>query len=79
MPGTEFDVPIYTFNLTGYRVGNLPSGAHRRYAFGGLSDQGFSAIELLERGRDLDWDASLRAAWPCARRGQHRAGLTAGP
>jgi len=60
VPAEEITAPIYTFNLAGYKVGHLPSGGHRRYAFGGLSDRGF-AIPLLERGRDLDW-ATLFAA-----------------
>ena len=51
---SEYDVPIYTFNVAGYEHGNLPSGGQRRYTFGGLTDQGFAAIEMLERGRDLD-------------------------
>jgi TROVE domain-containing protein len=58
----EYKVPIYTFNLAGYRAGNLPSGGHQRYTFGGLTDQGFAAIEILERGRDLDWDKVLKLA-----------------
>ncbi len=60
--GAAYAVPIYTFNLAGYEVGNLPSGGHQRYTFGGLSDQGFAAIEILERGRDLDWDKVLKLA-----------------
>jgi hypothetical protein len=47
--------PIYTFNLAGYRVGQLPSGAENRYAFGGLTDAGFKMIDLLERGKNADW------------------------
>ena len=49
-------VPIFTFNLAGYRAGHMPSGGDNRYTFGGLTDQGFLAIELLERG--------VNAAWP---------------
>jgi len=30
-------------------------GTQRRYTFGGLSDRAFAAIELLDRGEDLDW------------------------
>jgi hypothetical protein len=57
VPAEEIEAPIYTFNLAGYKAGHLPSGGRRRYTFGGLSDRGFAAIELLERGRDLDWSA----------------------
>lgn len=47
--------PIYLFNLAGYRAGMLPVGTDRRYAFGGLSDTGFKAIELIEAGKDQNW------------------------
>jgi hypothetical protein len=47
--------PIYTFNLAGYKEAHLPSGSSNRYTFGGLTDAGFTAIELLERGQDADW------------------------
>ena len=49
------NVPIYTFNLAGYRVGHAPSGKRNRYAFGGLTDAGFTTIELLEKGTDASW------------------------
>jgi hypothetical protein len=48
-------VPIYTFNLAGYRHGHLPSGERNRFTFGGLTDQGFKAIELLEAGTSQSW------------------------
>lgn len=48
-------VPLYTFNLAGYRAGHAPSGKKNRYTFGGLTDAGFTAIELLEKGKDQDW------------------------
>ena len=48
-------VPVYTFNLAGYQYGHSPSGGSNRHTFGGLSDQGFSAIPLLEAGRDQHW------------------------
>jgi len=54
-PAEEIDAPIYTLNLAGYRVGHLPSGDQRRHTFGGLTDRAFSAIALIERGRDADW------------------------
>ncbi|MCC8250954.1 TROVE domain-containing protein [Saccharothrix luteola] len=53
------DVPLYTWNLAGYRFGHAPSGgiggARDRYAFGGLTDQAFRMIPLLESGRDATW------------------------
>ena len=49
------NVPVYTWNLAGYRVGHAPSGAANRHAFGGLSDQAFAMIPLLEAGRNAAW------------------------
>ncbi|MBV9369954.1 MAG: TROVE domain-containing protein [Frankiales bacterium] len=49
------DVPVYTFNLAGYRYGHGPSGVGNRHTFGGLTDQAFAAIPLLESGRDHTW------------------------
>lgn len=48
-------VPVYTFNLAGYQYGHGPSGVGNRHTFGGLTDQGFAAIPLLEAGRDQHW------------------------
>jgi hypothetical protein len=47
--------PLFTFNLAGYSPGHAPSGKRNRYAFGGLTDAAFTAIELLERGNDESW------------------------
>ncbi|OII61154.1 RNA-binding protein [Streptomyces sp. CC53] len=48
-------VPLYTWNLAGYRVGHGRSGSGNRYTFGGLSDAAFRMIPLLEAGRNADW------------------------
>ncbi|MGR6922586.1 TROVE domain-containing protein [[Actinomadura] parvosata] len=48
-------VPVYTWNLAGYRYGHGPSGAGNRHTFGGLSDAAFRMIPLLEAGRNADW------------------------
>ncbi|WP_410607689.1 TROVE domain-containing protein [Amycolatopsis sp. lyj-109] len=48
-------VPLYTWNLAGYRAGHAPSGSGLRHTFGGLTDQGFRMIPLLERGSMADW------------------------
>ncbi|GAA4082446.1 TROVE domain-containing protein [Actinomadura miaoliensis] len=48
-------VPVYTWNLVGYRHGHGPSGAGTRHTFGGLSDAAFSMIPLIEAGRNADW------------------------
>lgn len=49
------DIPMYTWNLAGYQYGHDVAGAHRRYTFGGLTDQAWSAIELLEAGHNGQW------------------------
>jgi len=48
-------VPVYTWNLAGYRAGHAPSGGANRHTFGGLNDQAFTMIPLLEAGRDAAW------------------------
>jgi hypothetical protein len=48
-------VPMYTWNLAGYQMGHAPSGSGQRHTFGGLSDQAFRMIPLLEAGRDATW------------------------
>ncbi|BFO20484.1 hypothetical protein SHKM778_68720 [Streptomyces sp. KM77-8] len=49
------DVPVYTWNLAGYRAGHGPSGTANRHTFGGLSDAAFRMVPLLESGRDAHW------------------------
>ncbi|KAA0932353.1 TROVE domain-containing protein, partial [Streptomyces apricus] len=50
-------VPVYTWNLAGYRAGHAPSGAGagNRHTFGGLSDAAFRMVPLLEAARDAAW------------------------
>ncbi|AUG79034.1 RNA-binding protein [Kitasatospora sp. MMS16-BH015] len=48
-------VPVYTWNLAGYRTGHTPAGGAHRHTFGGLSDAAFRLIPLLEAGRDAAW------------------------
>lgn len=48
-------VPVYTWNLAGYRYGHGPSGSGNRHTFGGLSDAAFRLIPLLESGRNAAW------------------------
>ncbi|MBY8866032.1 TROVE domain-containing protein [Streptomyces sennicomposti] len=48
-------VPVYTWNLEGYRAGHGPSGTGNRHTFGGLSDSAFRMVSLLESARDADW------------------------
>ncbi|MFF6998857.1 TROVE domain-containing protein [Streptomyces sp. NPDC008313] len=49
------DVPVYTWNLAGYRAGHGPSGGPNRHTFGGLTDAAFRMVPLLEGARDADW------------------------
>jgi hypothetical protein len=47
-------VPVYTWNLGGYRLAH--SGAARnRHSFGGLTDQAFRMVPLLEAGKSASW------------------------
>lgn len=48
-------VPVYMWNMAGYRPGAMPSGVGNRHAFGGLSDAAFRMIPLLEAGRSASW------------------------
>lgn len=47
-------VPTYTWNLVGYSAGHGESKPNRTY-LGGLSDQAFKLIPLLETGMDCGW------------------------
>jgi hypothetical protein len=49
------DVPVYTWNLAGYRPGHGPTGSDNRHTFGGLSDAAFRMVPLLEAGRSARW------------------------
>lgn len=49
------NVPLYMWNFAGYKHGASPSGGHNRHTFGGLTDQAFKLIPLLESGRDGAW------------------------
>lgn len=50
------DVPLYGFNLGGYKQGAYAAGAGKRHEFGGLTDATFRLIPLLE--------AHQHGAWP---------------
>lgn len=52
LPGS---VPIYTWNLAGYRYGHTLVGTARRYTFVGLTDQAFRMIPLIEAGETAGW------------------------
>ncbi|MFC7330440.1 TROVE domain-containing protein [Marinactinospora rubrisoli] len=48
-------VPVYTWNLAGYRYGHGPSGERNRHLFGGLSDAAFRMVPLIEAGQTAQW------------------------
>ncbi|MEV4330669.1 TROVE domain-containing protein [Streptomyces sp. NPDC049597] len=48
-------VPVYTWNLAGYRAGHGPSGGANRHTFGGLTDAAFRMVPLIEQGMSADW------------------------
>ncbi|CAL9670324.1 hypothetical protein SUDANB105_07469 [Streptomyces sp. enrichment culture] len=48
------DIPVYTWNLAGYRPAHGPTGPHR-HTFGGLTDAAFRMVGLIEAGRESAW------------------------
>ncbi len=48
-------VPVYGFNLGGYRAAAYATGSGNRHEFGGLTDATFRMIPLLEAGRNASW------------------------
>lgn len=48
-------IPVYLFNIEGYSASPMPTGGAARFDLGGLSDQTFKLIPLLESGRDGAW------------------------
>ncbi|MET7687934.1 TROVE domain-containing protein [Streptomyces sp. NPDC005483] len=55
-------VPVYLWNLAGYKAGAMPSGSSGRHCFGGLTDAAFRLVPLLEAGRDADWPWMTKTA-----------------
>nr|WP_051845252.1 TROVE domain-containing protein [Streptomyces globisporus] len=54
------DVPVYTWNLAGYRPAHGPTGPHR-HTFGGLTDAAFRTVGLIEAGRAAAWPWTVGA------------------
>lgn len=52
--GVPTSVPIYEWNLGGYKLSQIP-GAANRHTFGGLTDAAFRLIPLLEAGKSATW------------------------
>ena len=48
-------VPIYGFNLGGYKHAAYATGSANRHEFGGLTDATFRMIPLLEAGKNANW------------------------
>jgi hypothetical protein len=46
---------VVTFNLAGYRVGHAASGSGTRVTIGGLSDQAFRLLPILEKRQRGEW------------------------
>jgi len=55
-PGSQVParVPVYTWNLAGYRLGNM-AGVANRHTFAGLTDHAFKLIPQLEARADGNW------------------------
>lgn len=54
LDGLPGHVKGYVWNLAGYRTGSMKTTANRNY-LGGLSDQSFKMIPMLEAGYDQNW------------------------
>jgi hypothetical protein len=48
-------VPVYGFNLGGYRPTVIQAGAGNRHEFGGLNDATFTMLQLLEQRTSAGW------------------------
>ena len=48
-------VPMYAFNLAGYKHGAIPTGSGTRHELGGMTDATFRMLPLLEACRNADW------------------------
>jgi len=48
-------VPVYGFNLGGYRPTVLAAGRGNRHEFGGLNDATFTMLQLLEQRTSVGW------------------------
>lgn len=48
------EVPLYTFNIAGYKAGQTES-KDNRYTFGGLNDQAFMMINWLSDAASANW------------------------
>jgi hypothetical protein len=49
------EVPVYSWNLAGYKYGHSSSGLGTRHTFGGLSDAAWRLIPMLESVGKATW------------------------
>lgn len=49
------DVPVFMWNFAGYKASAMPSGSQARFTLGGLTDNAFTLIPLLEAGAQSGW------------------------
>lgn len=54
-PKVPANVPMYTWNLGGYRAAHAESGKSKKHTFGGLTDKAWQMIPLLEAGQTGQW------------------------
>jgi hypothetical protein len=52
--GIPATVPVYSWNIGGYRLSQDPGGLNR-HTFAGLTDAAFAMVPLLETGRNAAW------------------------
>jgi hypothetical protein len=52
---------MYSFNLVGYRVSQMETGSKRRYQLGGLTDNTFKMIPMLESGDSAKWPWDVKS------------------
>lgn len=55
-------VPVYMWNMAGYKPGSMASGGRNRHTLGGLSDAAFALIPLLDAGANASWPWEQRSA-----------------
>lgn len=48
-------IPIYNFDLGGYKTPQFDMGKDNRYEFGGFNDSAFTMLSLLEQKVDVEW------------------------
>lgn len=49
------NVPLFGINTSGYAQASIDTSQPNRYEIGGFSDQLFTMVDLLSRGRDAGW------------------------